>query len=125
MSPMSADQPVTLGQLTTALARFHRDVILPDVQRVVQEVVTESEKRLESRLMDHIDGLAHKVVNLETEVRMGFSGVDTKMVEIKDQVDVLSGRVDVLTGRVDVLTGRVDDVADELRGLKQRLNAPS
>jgi hypothetical protein len=44
MSPMS-DQPVTMAVLT----RFHRDVLLPDVERVVERVVGALEQRMDAR----------------------------------------------------------------------------
>jgi len=44
-----SDQPLTLA----VLAEFHRQVILPDVRRVVNEAVQSSE----SRLRDEMHGL--------------------------------------------------------------------
>ncbi len=46
MSAMSADQPVTVGVLTATLAKFHREVFLPDFQRIVGD----SEKRLRDEM---------------------------------------------------------------------------
>ena len=48
MSPMS-DQPLTRAVLTQALVEFHRDVILPDIQKVVEA----SEGRWLVRADDH------------------------------------------------------------------------
>jgi len=56
---MSAQKALILAEL----AQFHRDVFLPDVQRVVQEVVGASERRLTSRL----DGIAHELTAMRIE----------------------------------------------------------
>lgn len=57
MSPMS-DQPVTLAVLTTALAQFHRDVIVPDMHRVFESLF---ERRIKPRF-DQIDGHLDAIV---------------------------------------------------------------
>ena len=44
MSRMS-DQPLTLGNLATALAQFHRDIVRPDIVQIVNDAVTDSERR--------------------------------------------------------------------------------
>ena len=62
MSPMS-DQPVTRAVLTTALAQFHRELILPDVQRIVGEAIAGSERRMQA----NFDAIFHKLDKLETE----------------------------------------------------------
>jgi hypothetical protein len=55
MSPMS-DQPVTLA----VLAKFHREVILPDVQRIVEE----SERRLRDEMHGLQDAVLTRLGNL-------------------------------------------------------------
>jgi hypothetical protein len=59
-----SDQPLTLA----VLAEFHRQVILPDVRRVVNEVVQGSESRLRDEmrslhdvLMGRLDMLAQRI----------------------------------------------------------------
>ena len=59
MSPMS-DQPVTLAVLTTALAQFHHDVILPDVQKIVGDAIAGSERRMQA----NFDAIFHKLDKL-------------------------------------------------------------
>jgi hypothetical protein len=41
-----SDQPITLA----VLARFHREVIVPDIQRIVDEAVSGSEARLRDEM---------------------------------------------------------------------------
>jgi hypothetical protein len=48
--PRMSDAPLTVGALAGALTRFHREVLLPDIQRVVGDAVGASEGRQLDRL---------------------------------------------------------------------------
>lgn len=50
--------------LVPVLARFHRDVLLPDVKRVVAEVVDASERRLRDEMQSGFDSLARELTDL-------------------------------------------------------------
>ena len=101
--PMS-DQPVTVSVLTETLAAFHRDVILPDVQRVVQDILGSSVGRLRDELLGHIDGLGDKVVGLEQEMRFGFAQADDRLKEVEARLTL---RVEVLADEVNLLNQRL------------------
>ena len=65
-----AEEPVTVSTLqstlTTAFARFHRDVLVPEVERIVGE----SEGRINRRFDDvnaHFEQLYQRLDRLETE----------------------------------------------------------
>ena len=130
-----SEAPVTLSVLTKALAEFHRGVILPDIQRVVQDAVTSSEQRLESQLMRHIDGLAHKLTNLEQEVKIGFAQVgpferdtrvalariDARLDGVEARLKAVEGRLDRVEGRLAVLERQYADLLSALHRLEERL----
>ena len=80
MSPMS-DQPITLA----VLAKFHHDVIVPDIQRVVREEVGASERRM----MAHIDGLAHKLTALQIE----YAAIAIGLKRVEDRLDTVEKRI--------------------------------
>jgi hypothetical protein len=61
------DDPITLATLT----QFHREVLLPDVQRIVAE----SESRLERRMDAHLDAIYQRFDRLETEYHMVVTGL--------------------------------------------------
>jgi hypothetical protein len=69
MSPMS-DQPLTLA----VLAQFHRDVILPDVERVVGALELRMDARF-SAVDGHFDAIYHRFDRLETEYQMLVAGL--------------------------------------------------
>ena len=55
-----ADEPVTLS----VLAQFHRDVILPDMQRVVGELRSEMNARFDD-VNGHFDAIYQRFDRLE------------------------------------------------------------
>ena len=66
MSAMS-DQPVTLS----VLAQFHREVILPDIERVVAGLVNGRFDAID----DHFDAVYHRFERLETDYVSMKAGV--------------------------------------------------
>jgi hypothetical protein len=61
MSPMS-DQPLTRGVLAEVLVEFHREIILPDIQRIVVEAIAGSERRMQA----NFDTIFHKLDKLDS-----------------------------------------------------------
>jgi len=56
-----SDQPLTLA----ALAQFHRQVIVPDIQRIVAATVEASEQRLR----DEMHGLQEDIRKLDQRLK--------------------------------------------------------
>ena len=55
------------------LTRFHREVLLPDVQRVVHEAVGGLEERMDAQFRDvfgHFDAIYQRLERLETKYEM-------------------------------------------------------
>lgn len=52
-----SDPPVTLAVLKTALTQFHREVFLPDFQRIVDEAFAGRERRMQA----NFDAIFHKL----------------------------------------------------------------
>jgi hypothetical protein len=57
--------------LIPILTRFHREVVLPDVTRIVSEVVGS----LEGRMNAHFDAIYQRFDKLETEYQMLVAGL--------------------------------------------------
>jgi hypothetical protein len=63
---------VTVGEdLIPVLTRFHREVVLPDVRRIVGEVVGD----LDSRMNAHFDAIYQRFDRLEAESHMLAAGL--------------------------------------------------
>ena len=76
--PSMSGQPLTVGALAGALATFHREVLLPDMQRIVGE----SEKRLRDEMNTMEDAILTRLRNLETEyaaIKIGLKRVEDRL----------------------------------------------
>jgi hypothetical protein len=66
-----SDQPLTLS----VLARFHREVIVPDIQRIVGDALSASETSLRDEMHGLHDSLLKKFARLEDEYAMITAGL--------------------------------------------------
>jgi hypothetical protein len=84
MSPV-AEEPLTLA----ALAKFHREIILPDIQRVVDASANGLRAEVNARFDDvfgHFDSIYQRFDRLETEYHMLVLGLK-RCEERLDRVD--------------------------------------
>ncbi len=100
-------------EFVAALAQFHREVLLPDIQRIV----TESEGRLRDEMHGLFDGLAHRLERLETEYHMLVAGVR----RIEERLDRVEQRLDGVEQRLDGVEQRLDKVDERLDRMEQRM----
>ena len=111
MSPMS-DQPITLA----VLAQFHREIILPDIQKVVEA----SEGRLRNEMYGLHDSVLQKLATLETEyeaLKAGLGRVEDQLERMDERIGVLERQYqDLLAGfhRLEERLARVEKNVDEL-----------
>jgi predicted nucleic acid-binding Zn-ribbon protein len=97
-----------VDDLVTVLAKFHRDVLLPDVERIVQA----SEQRVTDRMDGLFDALSKRIDRLETEYQMIVAG----MKRIEERLDKMVLRSEFLE-----LKGRVDQLQERLRHLATQI----
>jgi hypothetical protein len=77
-----SDGPLTVGALDGALAKFHREVLLPDIQRVVGEAMEASERRLRDEMQAFHDLLVVKLDRLEAE----SAAAKIRLEHVEDQL---------------------------------------
>jgi len=109
MSPMS-DQPVTLAVLTTALAQFHREIILPDIESVVERLITPRFDEMNG----HFDAIYHKLEKLETDYeffKVGLARVEERLQVLEHQYQDLLAGLHRLEDRLSRVEAQVDQVA--------------
>ena len=104
-----ADQPVTLS----VLAQFHREVILPDVERVVRAAVND----LRIEFSGHFDAIYQRFERLETEYHMLVEGL-RRVEDRMDGVETRLGRVETRLGGVET---RLDAVETRLGAVDKGL----
>jgi hypothetical protein len=60
--------------LLSVLTRFHREVLLPDVERIVGNASEGTERRLRDEMQTGFDALAQKLDRFESEYHMLVAG---------------------------------------------------
>jgi predicted nuclease with TOPRIM domain len=101
--------------LVAVLTRFHRDVLLPDVARLIQE----SEQRLRDEMHAMFDAFAQRIDRLETEYQMVVAGlrrVEERLDRVEQKMDKFALRAEVedLKSRVKALEGKIAQIESEL-----------
>jgi chromosome segregation ATPase len=109
-----SDQPLTFA----VLARFHREVILPDVERIVGALF---EQRINPRLdaIDaHFDAIYQRFDRLETEYQAIKAGLD----RVEERLDRVEERLDRVEKRLGVLEAEHRDLVAAVLRLDERLS---
>lgn len=104
------------------LAQFHREVILPDVQRIVDEAVG----ALRNDMYSHFDGIYGRFDRLESEyyaLKSWMSRIDERLTRIESEVESLNGRMGRVESELQSLNGRVGRVETELQAVKSHVRA--
>jgi hypothetical protein len=75
---------VTVAEdLVPLLARFHREVLLPDVKRVVAEAVEVSERRLRDEMQTGFNSLARELTDLRLKARVDALQEQVRILEVR------------------------------------------
>ena len=103
--------------LLSVLTRFHREVVLPDIERVVGSVET----RLRDEMQTGFDGLAQRLDKLETEYHMLVAGLR----RVEERLDAVEKRLDKVALKAELveLKARVEGLQQQVRALEERLSA--
>src|ERR1700694_3913280 len=109
-----SDQLVTLSVLTSALVKFHEEIIAPDVRRIVQE----SEGRLRNDMQGFHDSIVKRLGDLETESQ----AIKIGLKRVEDRLEVVALRLDEVEDRLDKVEQRLHSVENDLRQLDERLS---
>jgi polyhydroxyalkanoate synthesis regulator phasin len=95
-------------ELAAVLAKFHREVLLPDVERIVQA----SEHRLRDEVHSLFDSLSKRIERLETEYHM----IVASLKRIEERLDKMVLRSEFLE-----LKARVDELQERMRSLEAQI----
>jgi predicted nucleic acid-binding Zn-ribbon protein len=101
-----SDQPLTLS----VLAKFHRGVIVPDIERIAGDAISGSEKRRSDAIVRLRDAL------FSTRERL-----DSECVAIKSGIARVEERLEQLEGRFDKLEAEHRDLVVAVHHLDERL----
>jgi predicted nucleic acid-binding Zn-ribbon protein len=98
--------------IVDVLTRYHRDVMLPDVQRIVDDAINTSVGSLRNDMYSHFDAIYVRFDRLESEyyaLRSWMSRLDERLVRVESELQSLNVRV--------------GGVESELQGVKSGLRA--
>jgi predicted nucleic acid-binding Zn-ribbon protein len=104
-----SDQPLTLA----VLAQFHRQVILPDIERIVEAS--------EHRLRDEMHGLHDFVLERLDRLEVEYEAIKAGLVRIEARLDGLEARVGSMEAKVASLEVHVLDLQAQVLELRTRL----
>ena len=111
-----SDQPLTLA----VLAQFHRQVILPDIERIVGSAV--GQLRLD--MSGHFDAVFARFERLESEYEMikaGLQRIEGRLEGVEARLEVVEARLGHLDERVDRVEGRLDHLEAMVLELRTRV----
>jgi predicted nucleic acid-binding Zn-ribbon protein len=101
--------------LIPILTKFHREIVLPDIQRAVADGVGE----LRREMSVHFDAIYKRFDRLETEYEMivaGLKRLEERMDRVEQQLSKMALRSELLD-----LKARVDGLQEQVRTLEARL----
>jgi len=93
--------------LLQVLTRFHREVVLPDIERVVHDAITP----LRDEMLTHFDAVYHRLDRLETEYHMLVAAVariekqiaEMQKHDVRRELAEIKARVALLEERIEQL----------------------
>ena len=105
--------------LIPVLTKFHREVVVPDIERIVGTVTEGLERRLRDEMHTLFDSLAHEIQELRTEYHMivaGMKRIEERLDRVEQQLQKLALRSELLD-----LKARVDGLQEQVRVLESQL----
>lgn len=115
-----------MEDLVKVLTQFHREIVVPDIKRIVSDAVESSERRLRDEMQTGFDSLAHRLDRLETEYHMlvvGLKRVEERLDRVEGRLDKFEQRLDKLALRSELLElkARVEGLQEQVRTLEARI----
>ena len=104
-----------MDDLIPILTRFHREIVVPDIERIVGA----SEQRLRDEIHSLFDSVSRQIEELRIEYHMLVAGLK----RLEERMDRLEQRMDKMALRSELvdLKARVDGLQEQVRTLEGRL----
>jgi chromosome segregation ATPase len=107
------------------LMQFHREVALPDMERLI-----ENQTKIMDRRFDHVytlfDGVFSKFERLESELvalKGGLIRVEARLTAVEDRLTKVEDRLTAVESRVTAVESRLTKVEDRLESVESRLDS--
>jgi predicted nucleic acid-binding Zn-ribbon protein len=121
--------------LIPILTRFHREVVAPDIERIVGNAAEGAERRLRDEMQTGFGALSRRLEKLEIEFPMLVSGikrVEERLEALEDRMGSVDRRLDGIDKKLEKmalkselleLKARVEGLQQQVRALEERLGA--
>ena len=109
-----------MEDLVQVLTKFHREIVVPDIERIVGNAIEGSERRLRDEMQTGFDALAQRLERLETEYHMvlvGLKRVEERLDKVEQRLEKLALRSELLE-----LKARVDGLQEQIHTLETRMD---
>jgi predicted nucleic acid-binding Zn-ribbon protein len=108
--------------LLPILTRFHREIVVPDIERIVGA----SEQRLRDEMHSLFDAQAQRLDRLETEYHMivaGLKRLEERLDRVEQRLDRVEQKLDKVALRAELLElkARVDGLQEQVRALESQI----
>lgn len=105
--------------LLNVLTRFHQEVVLPDLERVVDERLDSRIGPLQQVMLANFDAISKRLDRLETEyqsLRAGVQRIEERLASLEQKLDKMALRSELieLKERVAMLEHRIAELEADL-----------
>lgn len=111
------EEVLTVSALASALARYHREILMPDMEQMVDAKLHAQDLRLAA----HFDELYKRLERLESE----YHALTAGLKRVEERLDRVEARLDKMALKSELLElkARVEGLQAQVRQLEDRLSA--
>lgn len=118
------EEVLTVSTLASALAQFHREIVMPEFRREMDALRTD----IRAEFAGHLDAMYKLFERLETEYHALAAAVkrlEERMGAVEQRLDRIEKRLDkmALKSELDELKVRVDGLQAQIKDIEDRLSA--
>ena len=92
--------------LLKLLTSFHREVVVPDIERIVEERVDTRASRTDERMASGFDGMVHVLSRLDSEVaalKTGVQRLEQRMAQVEERLAAVDEKLDKVALRAELI----------------------
>jgi chromosome segregation ATPase len=100
------------------LTRFHHEVLIPDVQRIVEVAIEKSVGSLRNEMYEHFDGIYARFDRLESEyqaLKAGLSRVEARLALIENRLTLVESELKAVKAGLARLEMRISVLEEEMK----------
>lgn len=113
-------------ELLSVLTRFHREVVVPDIERIVDSRLDARLSPFRHEVLANFDAVFQRLDRLESEyqsLRAAVGRVEERMTSLEERMTGLEGRMTAMEQQIEKLALRAEllELKDRVLSLEQRI----